>query len=92
VTAEQSVVFGVRAENVSLDADSPLRGEIITREPLGDETIYVVNVASHRITLKTNPRVRHTPGETVGVRFDLANSHLFDAATGQRIDTEAAHV
>src|SRR5690606_37958840 len=53
----QGVVFGVRAENVSIDDGAALRGEVLTREPLGDETIYVVKAAGHNITLKTNPRV-----------------------------------
>ena len=88
----QAVVFGVRAENVAIAEDATLRGEILTREPLGDETIYVVKAAGHNITLKTNPRVRHKPGETIGIRFDLAHSHLFDAAGGRRIEAEAAHV
>ncbi len=88
----QTVVFGVRAENIAIDDSAPLRGEILTREPLGDETIYVVKAAGQNITLKTNPRVRHKPGETVGIRFDLAHSHLFDAASGRRIEAEAAHV
>jgi multiple sugar transport system ATP-binding protein len=92
VRAGLPVVFGVRAENVSLDADAPLRGQILTREPLGDETIYVVDAAGQRITLKTSPRVRHAPGDTVGVSFDLTNSHLFDGATGLRLESEAAYV
>ena len=88
----QAVIFGVRAENVAIDDSAALRGEILTWEPLGDETIYVVRVADHNITLKTNPRVRYKPGETVGLTFDLAHSHLFDAKTGRRIEAEAAHV
>jgi multiple sugar transport system ATP-binding protein len=75
-----------------IDDGAPLRGEILTREPLGDETIYVVKTAGHNITLKTNPRVRHKPGEVVGLRLDPAHSHLFDAGTGRRIEAEAAHV
>jgi multiple sugar transport system ATP-binding protein len=88
----QAVVYGVRAEDVSFDNDSTLRGSVLTREPLGDETIYVVDIGGQRVTLKTSPRIRQEPGEQVGLRMDLANVHLFDARNGLRIEEETARV
>lgn len=92
VEHRQEVVYGVRAENIAIDESSSLRGEIVTREPLGDETVYVVRVGGQQITLTTNPREWYHAGAQVGIRIDETHSHLFNLATGQRIDSEAAHV
>ncbi|MBI1255895.1 MAG: ATP-binding cassette domain-containing protein [Chloroflexi bacterium] len=91
--AGKNVIFGVRSESmtlVSADSDADLRGEILLREPLGDETIYTVAVGGVTLMAKAPPRQMHQPGETVGLNIDRDRVHLFDAATEQaltRIET-----
>lgn len=89
---QQEVILGVRAENIAIDDNSEMRGEVVVREPLGDETIYVIDVNGHTLTVKTSPRVVYKHGDTIGIRIDNLQSHLFDRATGLRIDTGGAHV
>ena len=86
--AGKEVIFGVRSESITLvssEADADLRGEIVLREPLGDETIYTVAVGGVTLMAKAPPRQMHTPGETVGLKIDRARVHLFDAATEQAL-------
>jgi multiple sugar transport system ATP-binding protein len=81
----------VRPEAVTLshDADTVLRGKVLVREPLGDETIYTVDIGGVTLTAKAPPRQMFKPGETVGVTIDRSRTHLFDAATGQAMQRVA---
>ena len=83
LTDGRALVFGVRSEDVALtpvDA-AHLPGIISVREMLGDEIIYEVELGPYIIWVKTEPTFLLNPGETVGLTFDLARIHLFDAET-----------
>jgi len=78
------LVFGVRSEDVVLTtavSDCDVRGQILVREPLGDEMIYTIEVAEHTIQAKTEPTFILDPGDNVGLSFDPQRIHLFDAQT-----------
>ena len=84
----KDVILGIRAESITLvsgEVDADMRGEILVREPLGDETIYTVTVGGVTLVAKTPPRQMHKPGETVGLNIDRARIHLFDVATEQAL-------
>jgi multiple sugar transport system ATP-binding protein len=89
--ANREVIFGVRSEAISIthNEDAPLRGRVLLREPLGDETIYTVDVGGATLMAKTPPRQMYTPGETVSLSIDPARTHLFDAASGQAVQRVA---
>ncbi len=81
------VVFGIRAEDIRLldagAADVDTQGVVTVREPLGDETVYRVDVGEHHLMVKTSPRQVFRAGENVGLAFNHERIHLFDRATGQ---------
>jgi multiple sugar transport system ATP-binding protein len=82
------LVFGVRPEDVALvapDATGAVPAEVYVVEWLGSEKIVNLRLAGHIVKARTPPTFPVTVGETVGVRFDLGRSHLFDAATTQAI-------
>jgi multiple sugar transport system ATP-binding protein len=85
----REVYFGIRAEDVQIivnnSAPADLQGEIIVREPLGDETIYIVQAGDCRISVKTPPKVILNPGEIVGLKLNPERIHLFDKATEQSL-------
>jgi ABC-type sugar transport system ATPase subunit len=84
----KAVIFGIRSESITLvagDSDADLRGEILVREPLGDETIYTVAVGGVTLMAKTPPRQIYKPGEMVGLNIDRSRVHLFDVATEQAL-------
>jgi sn-glycerol 3-phosphate transport system ATP-binding protein/multiple sugar transport system ATP-binding protein len=83
------VAFGVRSENIALDdpesGEADLLGVVRVREPLGDETIYQVQVGETLLLARANPRTLFAEGARVGLHFDRDRLHLFDAATGKVI-------
>lgn len=89
----RKVVFGVRSENISLhDEGGQMRGTILVREPLGDETIYQVKIEDFRLLVKTPPRQVYREGASVGVSIDTSRIHLFDAISGQSLRNGGAYV
>ncbi len=80
----QAVTLGVRPENVSLSADGiPLQVELV--EPLGSETLV------HGRMADGTPLLAKLPGaapvaDRVGVTLDAAALHVFDAASGVRLE------
>ncbi|MEM9953063.1 MAG: ABC transporter ATP-binding protein [Chloroflexota bacterium] len=85
----RDVHFGIRAEDIQLvtghDESVDVRGEVILREPLGDETIYRVKVGETIFTVTTSPKIMLTTGETVGLRIDSKRIHLFDTVSEQSL-------
>jgi multiple sugar transport system ATP-binding protein len=77
VAGVQAAYFGIRAEDVQI-GEGELNGEIVLREPLGDETIYRVNVAGNILNVKAPPKLRLEPGENVSLKLNPQRIHLFD--------------
>jgi ABC-type sugar transport system ATPase subunit len=85
---ESPLVFGVRSEDVFVDTAEgagQVRGEIIARDPLGDETIYEIEVGENIIRVKTEPTLILNPGDNVGLNFAHDRIHIFDAQSQQAI-------
>lgn len=85
----REVYFGIRAEDIQITADheanADLRGTILVREPLGDETIYVVEVNGCRLNVKSSPKLILNIGDTVSLKINRDRIHLFDKQTELRI-------
>ena len=82
------LVFGVRSEDVFIDRTEgagEVRGEIVAREPLGDETIYEVEVGENIITVKAEPTLVLNPGDKTGLNFAHDRIHIFDAQSQKAI-------
>ncbi len=79
-STSQQVYFGIRAEDLSVASDSTadIKGDVILREPLGDETLYRIDIGSQILNIKTSPKVRLTIGDTIGLNINATNIHLFD--------------
>ena len=81
------VTLGVRPENVSLAAGgAPMQVELV--EPLGSETLVHGRMADGSALLAKLPGAAPV-AESVTVTFDPAVLHLFDAATGKRLEEHA---
>ena len=78
-------VYGIRPENLSL-ADDGLPARITLIEPMGPETQVTMTLGDHTITGVFRERIAARPGDIIHVRPDLDTIHLFDAATGLRIE------
>ena len=80
--------IGVRPEAIAFTSseDALLSGRIEIVEQLGAETLYYVAIGADlpTVTIKANAGPVAPRGQSIGLRFDLDRTHLFDEA-GQNI-------
>ncbi len=80
----QSVVYGVRPENLHLCNDG-VPFEVVIIEPTGAETQIIVRNHQEEVMFSLRDRVLPQRGDTVRLRVDVERSHLFDPQTGVAI-------
>jgi multiple sugar transport system ATP-binding protein len=89
----RELVAGLRPEDLSLvgasDGNSPQprwRAQLELIEPVGNEVFVNALVGSAELILRTPPRSLPSPGQMVDLTFSPERLHLFDPATGRRIE------
>jgi len=80
----QAVSYGVRPTDLRLAA-SGIPGRVIIVEPTGAETELLVEVGGQQMVVVIHGRTQAQPGDPVHLAFDVAKSHVFDAASGLRL-------
>jgi multiple sugar transport system ATP-binding protein len=82
-----NVVIGVRPEHVRLAPDG-IPATVTVVESLGHERHVVCRLADNELVIVRQPASDAAPAEQERVHLttDAETFHLFDAATGQRID------
>lgn len=94
----QDIYFGFRSEDIAIvdqnEPDVDFSGKILLREPLGDETNYLIESHGFRFNVKAPPKLKLSEGETVALKINSNQIHLFDAKTEQSLlpKGERAHV
>jgi ABC-type sugar transport system ATPase subunit len=80
------LTFGIRPEHLSIGSPIPgeLQGEVLVVERLGGETYFHIRVADQTVIAKIDGDSSVKVGSTVGLAFDPAKAHLFQA-DGQRL-------
>lgn len=82
---ERAVLLGVRPADLRLDAGGiPATVELV--EELGDNTIVNLQAGVHRLKLKTEGAANVQEASTVRVAFAPERAHLFDRASGERLN------
>jgi multiple sugar transport system ATP-binding protein len=84
----ESVVLGVRSEDVSLASEADtlsLPAEVYVAEALGNETLVRLRMDGQELVARAGADYDAPIGSHLWVRPNLARAHLFDAATQQRI-------
>ena len=83
----ERVVAGVRPERfvVSASDDDPgaARGRVVSREALGDETIYVVETEAGLLNVRMPPTVRLAEDQPVAVRYQGTAPPVYDPEYGR---------
>jgi multiple sugar transport system ATP-binding protein len=83
----ERVVAGVRPERfvVSASDDDPgaARGRVVSREALGDETIYVVETEAGMLNVRMPPTVRLAEEQPVAVRYQGTAPPVYDPESGR---------
>ena len=90
----QKVVAGVRPEGFRLvapDEDGALASRVLSREALGDETIYVVEVGEQRLHVRMDPASPFREDDAVGIVFEGESPpNVFDPDSGRAVGTLVA--
>ncbi|MDR3473476.1 MAG: sn-glycerol-3-phosphate ABC transporter ATP-binding protein UgpC [Devosia sp.] len=83
-----ALIVGQRPEDLRLApaAGGDLAGTVFSYELLGDSSLVAVRVGADLVNVKVGPAQRYGIGEAVGVVFDRTKLHLFDAASGRRVE------
>ncbi|MEM8788683.1 MAG: sn-glycerol-3-phosphate ABC transporter ATP-binding protein UgpC [Pseudomonadota bacterium] len=79
------VTLGVRPEHLRI-ADAGLPAEVAVVEPTGPETLVFLRAAGQDLVAVLRDRQDLTPGAQVHVAPEPGQMHLFDAASGVRLD------
>ncbi len=82
------VVFGVRPEHLEIGADGIVAAKVTVIEALGHERHLVCRVDDGQMVIvrQAADEVPPVEGETIRLTAEPGQVHLFDAATGQRIE------
>jgi multiple sugar transport system ATP-binding protein len=83
--AGDSVVFGVRPEDLHADTDGPLQMDVTVTEPLGNSLLVRGTVGGHEMEVSLPPRTAVETGDLVSLRADADRLHLFDTETGAAV-------
>jgi ABC-type sugar transport system ATPase subunit len=82
---ERAVLLGVRPADLRLDASGiPATVELV--EELGDNTIVNLVAGAHRLKLKTEGTADVQEAAQVRIAFAPDRAHLFDRASGERLN------
>ena len=81
----RSAVYGIRPEHFTI-ADDGAEAEIVVVEPTGSETQVFAKLGGEEIVAVFRERHQFKPGEKIRLKPDPTLVHLFDEATGKRLD------
>ncbi|CNH50887.1 putative sugar ABC transporter ATP-binding protein [Yersinia similis] len=94
VTEGQNVVYAIRPEQVNVVDEthcaSALKATITAIKNTGSDMQLFCSTGGGRFTSVFKQRLAVSEGETVYLQPKLAGIHIFDAATGLRVDCQAA--
>jgi multiple sugar transport system ATP-binding protein len=79
------VVYGIRPEHFTI-ADDGAEAEIVVVEPTGSETQVFAKLGGEEIVAVFRERHQFKPGEKIRLKPDPTLVHLFDEATGKRLN------
>ena len=83
------IIFGIRPEDFMVGGSTEQLGvEALVKvvEPTGSETHLVADLGGHEIVAVSRDRLVVKPGDRIHLQANPNRTHLFDAATGERIN------
>jgi multiple sugar transport system ATP-binding protein len=79
------VVYGIRPEHLRLDP-AGVAATVHVTEPTGSETQVIMHLAGTQVVGAFRERIAEKPGQNLLIAPDPALVHLFDEATGTRLN------
>ncbi len=83
--AGKPLIYGIRPEHFSLGSGG-VDAEVSVLEPTGSETQVFAKLGGQKIVGVFRERIATKPGELLPLMPDPAAVHLFDSATGERLN------
>jgi len=85
----QKVVYGIRPEHLDLTPDTAngLPSEVVVVEPTGAEILVFTHLAGQEVAVVFKERHKFRPGDKINLAPHPGTIHLFDAESGDRIET-----
>ncbi|MCW5719830.1 MAG: sn-glycerol-3-phosphate ABC transporter ATP-binding protein UgpC [Devosia sp.] len=87
--AGRDLVLGIRPEHLELaEAGTPgsIAGKVVVTEPTGSETQVTIRVGKTDLLALFHSRLDAEPGDEIHLRAMPSTMHLFDKASGRRLD------
>jgi multiple sugar transport system ATP-binding protein len=81
----QAVVYGIRPEHVDLGAGG-ITARVAVVEPTGSETVVLLRHENENLTCLFRERHSFRPGDDVALKPRSSLAHVFDKASGKRIE------
>jgi multiple sugar transport system ATP-binding protein len=81
----QAVHYGIRPTDLVLAAHG-VPAQVVVVEPTGAETELLLKVGDTSLTVVIHGRTAAQPDDTVHLAVDAAKAHVFDSASGRRLD------
>jgi multiple sugar transport system ATP-binding protein len=81
---DKVTTLGVRPEHLSLDAESPWRGQVSVVEPTGADTYLEVSTVAGKVFVRCAPNIHVAVGDHVGLAIHASALSWFDGQ-GQRV-------
>ena len=81
-----SVVIGLRPEEMTISEAAALKGTVDVVEPRGPDTLVFVRIGeTGLVCVAAEKRAALRPGDAVGICFDPFKAHFFSSSDGQSI-------
>jgi multiple sugar transport system ATP-binding protein len=88
----QAVHYGIRPGDIEVVASGDgIAAKVIVVEPTGAETELLLQVGDAQLVVVMHGRTKVQPDDVVRLNIAGAASHLFDGATGRRIEGARGH-
>ena len=81
----KTVIFGVRPENIHLDADQGVACKVTLVEPMGSETHLIARLGETEIVAVLRERLGVREGDVIRLSLAAARAHFFDPSSGERL-------
>jgi multiple sugar transport system ATP-binding protein len=84
----QDVVYGVRPEHMSVveASNGGVPATVTVVEPTGADTYVYAQIAGEQVCAVFDERYDFAPDQVIHLQPKLAVTHLFDAATGNKLN------
>lgn len=85
LTDGQDITIGIRPHNLVL-GEGGLRMTVQSLQQTGIETLILADLAGSEVLIQTTQRFTGNRGDVLNVHLNTDDIHVFDTASGQRID------